>query len=209
MGTHMAPAEQRELKGQRPGRDSGGRLLPETVAELPTAGGVPQVPDTLWTGDDATTCSYRPLEEGKQRRKACPVCKAEVAASRWREMWTHGQQWLSVQRDSSVLERLCLGYVEEAHLRAALRVHGPITPGQRGGWVAHPAVAQLRNVETLVTKLEGLLGFNPSDGGRLGIRLAKARGATAAEGVAAQRAARRAGRTAQRPTGTDRTTGTD
>jgi P27 family predicted phage terminase small subunit len=200
MGRISKPVEQKELHGRSPGRDSGGRLLPETVVELPSASGVPQIPDGLFTSQRARACAFLPLDDEDPRGSAgCAICEADLAVAVWREMWTQGQAWLSVQRDRRILERLCKGYVEEAHLRSALEEDGPFVKGQRGGLVAHPAVAMLRVLEQQITKWEGLCGFNPSDGGRLGVKVGKNKGASDAETVIARRAERRASRTAQRP----------
>jgi P27 family predicted phage terminase small subunit len=197
VGRPPKPVEQKELVGRAPGRDSGGRPLPETVVELPSAGGVPQVPDDLWTASRAKTCAF--LDEEDPRESGCGICEANLAVAVWREMWTQGQAWLSVQRDRRILERLCKAYVEEAHLRSALEEDGPFVKGQRGGLVAHPAVAMLRVLEQQITKWEGLCGFNPSDGGRLGVKVGKQKGASDAETVVARRAERRAARASQRP----------
>jgi P27 family predicted phage terminase small subunit len=199
MGRPPRPVEQKELTGRSPGRDSGGRLLPETVVELPTAGGVPQIPDDLFTSQRARTCAFLPLDEDDPRAGlGCQICEADLAVAVWREMWTQGQAWLSVQRDRRILERLCKAYVEEAHLRSALDEDGPFVKGQRGGLVAHPAVAMLRVLEQQITKWEGLCGFNPSDGGRLGVKVKNPKGASDAETVLDRRANRRAARAAQR-----------
>lgn len=190
VGRTSKPVEQKELAGRSPGRDSGGRLLPETVVELPSAGGVPQVPAELFTAQRARTCAFRAMDEDDPRDPRCGICEADLAVAVWREMWTQGQAWLSVQRDRRILERLCKAYVEEAHLRSALDEDGPFVKGQRGGLVAHPAVAMLRVLEQQITKWEGLCGFNPSDGGRLGVKVAKAKGASPLDVLLAKRAAR-------------------
>ncbi len=172
--------------------------------ELPSAGGVPQIPDDLFTSARARTCAFLPVDEDDPREPVCGICESDLAVAVWREMWTQGQAWLSVQRDRRILERLCKAYVEEAHLRSALDEDGPFVKGQRGGLVAHPAVTMLRVLEVQITKWEGLCGFNPSDGGRLGVKVGKAKGASDAESVVARRANRRAARAAQRPARTRR-----
>lgn len=202
MGRPPKPVEQKELAGRSPGRDSGGRPLPETVVELPSASGVPQIPDGLFTSPRAKACAF--LDDEDPRGEACAICQSDLAVAVWREMWTQGQAWLSIQRDRRILERLCKAYVEEAHLRSALEEDGPFVKGQRGGLVAHPAVAMLRVLEQQITKWEGLCGFNPSDGGRLGVKVGKNKGASDAETVVARRAERRAARTAQRPARSNR-----
>jgi hypothetical protein len=116
-------------------------------------------------------------------------------------LWTSGAAWLSVQRDGRVLRRLCLAYVEEAHLRARLAVDGPFVEGQRGGLVAHPAVAMLRVLETAITRWEGLCGFNPSDGGRIGIKVSRQAGKNAVEKFLEQRTEERERRSARAAAG--------
>jgi len=197
MGRPPRPVEQKERIGRAPGRDSGGRSLPETVVELPSAGGVPQIPDVLWSSERSRDCAFRP--DSADPTIGCSICEQDIAVAAWREMWTQGQSWLSVQRDRQILERLCKAYVEEAHLRSALDEDGPFVKGQRGGLVAHPAVSMLRVLEQQITKWEGLCGFNPSDGGRLGVKVGKQKGASDAESVVARRTARRAARAAERP----------
>jgi len=198
-------------------------LLPETVVELPSASGVPEPPHDLVTSARAHLCSFRtvPAEvddgDGLTSPDAarwrpppaerCVICEADIAVAVWREMWTQGAAWLSVQRDRRILERLCKGYVEEAHLRSALDEDGPFVKGQRGGLVAHPAVSMLRVLEQQLTKWEGLCGFNPSDGGRLGVKVTKQKGTSALEDLIRKRAESRERRPAQRPTRTPRAQG--
>jgi P27 family predicted phage terminase small subunit len=218
-GRPPKPVEQKERTGRAPGRDSGGRKLPETVVELPTADGVPDPPADLVTSDKAALCSFArtsPLDEdesgldspdaarwrpppGEAPLPRCEICEADIGATAWRELWTQGKTWLSIQRDRHIIVRLCRAYVEEAHLRSALDEDGPFVKGQRGGLVAHPAVSMLRTLEVQITKWEGLCGFNPSDGGRLGIKVGKQRGASPLEEILARRAeARGRGAAAQR-----------
>jgi P27 family predicted phage terminase small subunit len=173
------------------------------VVELPSANGIPSPPDALFTAERSRSCTFQP-DDPRSDDEGCDICEADIAVAVWREMWTQGQAWLSVQRDRRILERLCKAYVEEAHLRWALEEDGPFVKGQRGGLVAHPAVAMLRVLEQQITKWEGLCGFNPSDGGRLGVKVGKNKGASDAETVLARRAHRRATRAAERPTRTRR-----
>jgi P27 family predicted phage terminase small subunit len=188
-GRPPRPAEQKELVGRSPGRDSGGRPLPEVVVELPGAADVPAVPPELETARTAGLCSYAEAIGG-----GCEICREELAAVAWRELWTNGRTWLSMARDRRVLIRLCQAYAEEAHLRITLAEDGPFVKGQRGGLVAHPAVSMLRALEDRITRWEGLCGFNPSDGGRLGVKVTKERGRSPLEELLERRAAARAER---------------
>jgi P27 family predicted phage terminase small subunit len=190
-------------------------LLPETVVELPSASGVPEPPAELVTSARAHLCSFRTVPgddddgDGLTSPDAarwrppnparCAICEADIAVAVWREMWTQGAGWLSVQRDRRILERLCKGYVEESHLRSAVDEDGPFVKGQRGGLVAHPAVSMLRVLEQQLTKWEGLCGFNPSDGGRLGVKVTKQKGTSALEDLIRKRAESRERRPAERP----------
>lgn len=190
-GRTPKPVEQKAAVGRSPGRDSGGRALPETVAELPSSAEVPPVPPSLVTAMDADRCPS--VKGAEPAGEECEICLDDLAVAAWQELWTSGRQWLSVQRDGRVLRRLCLAYVEEAHLRARLAEDGPFVSGQRGGLVAHPAVTMLRVLETAITKWEGLCGFNPSDGGRIGIRVGRQQqggGAAVEQAVRARNEAR-------------------
>lgn len=203
-GRPPRPAEQKERIGRSAGRDSGGRPLPEVVVELPRSDAIPETPAELLTAGRAGLCAF--AEVGSP----CQLCAEDLAAAAWRELWTHGQSWLSMQRDRRILLRLCKAYAEEAHLRATLAEDGPFVKGQRGGLVAHPAVAMLRVLEQQITRWEGLCGFNPSDGGRAGVKVAK-RGTSPLEDLLLKRAADREqrARAAQRPAAKARAAGTD
>lgn len=65
---------------------------------------------------------------------------------------------------------------------------------------ANPAVQQLRKLEELITRYEGLCGFTPSDRSRLG--LAEVKAASALDQLMARQQERRAARQAQREAGT-------
>ena len=207
VGRPPRPVEQKALVGRAPGRDSGGRPLPEVVVELPTASGVPDVPAELVTSRRARACPF--LDPDNPTEAECAVCAADIAAEAWRELWTQGQAWLSMQRDRHILARLCRGYAEEAHLRKALDEDGPFVKGQRGGLVAHPAVTMLRVLEQQITKWEGLCGFNPSDGGRLGIKIGKGRGQSPLEELIARRATARRRPAGEHPAATKRAAGSN
>ncbi|NCT90243.1 P27 family phage terminase small subunit [Cellulomonas sp. APG4] len=205
MGRPPKPLEQREKTGRSKGRDSGGRPLPEVVVELPQASGVPEVPGTLRTADRATECPFLPRDAGEDDEAdgppGCDICARELAVLAWTSLWTNGGSWLSLQRDGRILERLCRAYDEEAHLQRALHEDGPWVAGQRGGLVAHPAVTMLRVLQDRITKWEGLCGFNPSDGGRLGVKVGRVGEKSTLEQLLERRAAGRGAptRRAQRP----------
>lgn len=183
-GRPPKPIEQRRRSGRSPGRDSGGRKLPElaVVTALPGADGVPPVPDELKTASRSGQCPDRNRDSG-----SCTVCSAEAGVAAWRRLWTAGQSWLSPQTDIDILVMLCRAYDEEAHHQRVLEEDGRYVKGQRGGLVAHPAVAMLRGVQDRITKWSSLCGFTPSDRGRLGVGEIK-RGETELEELLRRRA---------------------
>lgn len=195
-GRPPKPLEQREKAGRSPGRDSGGRPLPEVVVELPSADSVPEPPAELITSGRAARCPF--IVAGDDDEPAtCELCQDNLAVAAWVRMWTNGRSWLSLQRDGQILARLCRAYDEEAHLQRALHEDGPWVSGQRGGLVAHPAVTMIRVLQDRITKWEGLCGFNPSDGGRLGVKVSKVGAKSTLEQLLERRASGRA--SASRP----------
>jgi P27 family predicted phage terminase small subunit len=134
------PKQPLELKRKRgnPGKES----LPAKVetAPLAPATGIPPVPITLQTAGRAV----------------------------WERLWTAGQAWLSPQTDLDILTRLCEYHDEREAVRAELAATGYLVPGSMGQDRINPLVNALRDIESHMTKLEGLCGFNPSDRGRLG-----------------------------------------
>ncbi|HEY2086421.1 MAG TPA: P27 family phage terminase small subunit [Mycobacterium sp.] len=163
MARPTKPVEQKHLTGRAPGRDSGGRKIP-TVTQMPGTDEAPDVPSELRTVAQAATCF---IARGNDDGEPCSVCLADRGAETWTRLWSAGLSWLSISRDRDVLIRICRARIDEAHLRLVIEEDGPFVKGQRGGLVAHPAVAQLRALNAEVVKLESLCGFNPSDRGRL------------------------------------------
>jgi P27 family predicted phage terminase small subunit len=118
----------------------GKRALPAAAVALKPSVGVPSLPATLGTHGRAA----------------------------WNRLWAAGQNWLSPVTDIDVLTRLCEAHDERAHLKGVLDEDGPFATSQKGAAVSHPAVAQLRALEALMTTWESLCGFTPADRGRLG-----------------------------------------
>jgi hypothetical protein len=144
-GRPPKPLEQRRRTGRSPGRDSGGRPLPDgaTVTALPGVmqpdGSlqIPHAPAALCTAERAIVCPYR--DRSGPEALECPVCLAETGRETWVRLWTAGKTWLSPATDLDIMLDLCRGYDEIAHHRHVLDVDGPYVKGQRGGLVAHPA----------------------------------------------------------------------
>lgn len=176
-GRPPKPLEQRRRTGRSPGRDSGGRKLPELASVTALPGVVdedsgelqiPTVPTALRSSDRADTCPYRDRSV-KGQTLPCPVCVEEPGREAWTRLWTAGRTWLSPATDLDLLLDLCRAYDEIAHHRHVLEQDGPYVRGQRGGLVAHPAIAMLRGVEAQVDRRRAQCGFTPVDRGRMGV----------------------------------------
>ena len=105
----------------------------------------------------------------------------------WARLWSVGPAWLNPTTDLAILTRLCQAYDEREELRRLVAKYGHLVamvveedevddPGAGGKRLsrvyeikANPAVIQLRKLEELITRYEGLSGFTPSDRSRLGM----------------------------------------
>lgn len=134
------PAEQKRLTGRGPGKDAGGRDLPEPVVVLAATATVPNTPDSL--GDTGT----------------------EV----WDRLWTAGQAWLSLTTDADVLTRLCEAHDEREAMRDQIAQDGYMVAGSQGQPRPHPLLAHLRALEAQMTRWEIECGFTPAARSRLG-----------------------------------------
>ncbi len=81
MGRPPLPAEVKRLSGRSPGRDSGGRPLPDlaTVSTLRQADGTPDYPEGI----------------------------GPAGAALWRRAWSAAITWLSPDIDNEAVERAC------------------------------------------------------------------------------------------------------
>lgn len=93
----------------------------------------------------------------------------------WERLWRAGSRWLSQDSDVGLLVRLAEAWDEREELRRIIRREGRFARGSMGQTVTHPAVEQVRALETLITRYESLCGFTPSDRGRLGLTEIKAK----------------------------------
>lgn len=105
----------------------------------------------------------------------------------WKRFWTLGSAWVSSTTDREILTRLCQAYDEREVLRGLVVKYGHLVAkvveeeevdtavdAEKSivrvyDIKANPAVIQLRKLEELITRYEGLCGFNPSDRSRLGL----------------------------------------
>ena len=97
-----------------------------------------------------------------------PITLQVAGRAVWERLWTAGRVWLSPQTDLDVLTRLCEYHDEREAIRAELADTGYLVPGSMGQVRPNPLIRTLRDLESAMTKLEGLCGFTPSDRSRLG-----------------------------------------
>lgn len=96
----------------------------------------------------------------------------------WERVWTSGATWLSVTTDIELVQMLCESMDERESLRAV------VLSGE-ADWRDRVA---LRNIEGQIHSWLSVLGWNPSDRGKLGV--AEVRELTALERLRAKAAAR-------------------
>jgi P27 family predicted phage terminase small subunit len=154
-GPPKAPLEERRRKGRSPGRDSGGRKLPDpaNVVQLrPVEGGAPALalPDTV-------------LPDG-------------AGAARWAAIWREAA-WLSPQTDRDVVTRLCELEDLRAGMKDALADAGFYVEGSQGQKRPNPLLVQIRDTERLMLALEKECGLTPSSRGSLGVAEVQGEGA--------------------------------
>jgi P27 family predicted phage terminase small subunit len=87
----------------------------------------------------------------------------------WRRIWALGRAWISETSDLDIATRLAEAHDERQSLRETIAEQGYFTTGSQGQVVSHPAVAQIRALEQLMTRYESLCGLTPSDRSRLGV----------------------------------------
>lgn len=153
-GRPPKPVEQKRKTGRSPGRDSGGRKLPDppsNVHALPTAvptpaataPDVPELPDTLLPGG--------------------------AGARRWSRLWRESKSWLNPGVDHHILVRLCEAEDLRHGMKAALNQEGFYVTGSTGQLRPNPLIDKLTRLDDQITKYESLCGLTPSDRGRLGV----------------------------------------
>ncbi len=142
-----APLEQRRKRGRSPGRDSGGRKLPDAenvVALRGVEGGLPPVPETLLPDGDG--------------------------ARRWAAIWSEAK-WLSPATDAAVVRRLCEAVDLHERMREALLAPGAgfYVRGSQGQLRPNPLLNQIRATGAEILALERECGLTPSARGRMGV----------------------------------------
>lgn len=144
-GPQKAPLEQRRRTGRSPGRDSGGRKLPDpgkVVALRGVDGEAPKAPSTLAPG--------------------------KAGEIRWTRIWREAT-WLSPATDGEVVTRLCEAEQLREAMRAALADEGFYVKGSQGQLRPNPLLNQIRATESQILQLERECGLTPSSRGSLGV----------------------------------------
>ena len=144
VGRPPRPVEQKRRTGRSPGRDSGGRKLPDrdnVVALASVAGRVPDPPASL----------------------------GDVGRERWQRLWREAGAWLSPGVDWHILVRMCEAEDLRQGMRVALAEEGFTVTGSMGQMRPNPLLDKLRALDEQLTKYEQLCGLTPSDRGRMGV----------------------------------------
>lgn len=170
MPTPPKPLEERRRKGRSPGRDSGGRKLPDpaNVVQLRGVdGGVPPVPECL-------------LEDG-------------VGAVRWERIWREAR-WLSPDTDIALITRLCEVEDRRQGMKEALADEGFYVVGSQGQMRQNPLIAQVKAAEAQILQMERECGLTPSSRGAMGVGEVKGPAANPLNDLLTKAANRHAGR---------------
>lgn len=144
-GPPKTPLEERRRKGRTPGRDSGGRKLPDPENVVPLRGvdgTMPSPPPSL-------------AEDGP-------------GAERWTRIWREAK-WLSPATDRDVVVRLCEAEDLYAGMAKALAGEGFYVTGSQGQLRPNPLLSQLRATAAQMLQLEREIGLTPAARGSLGV----------------------------------------
>ena len=134
------PVEHKRLTGRSPGRDAGGRKLPEPVVILAQAAGAPSPPESL----------------------------KDAGRAEWQRLWTAGRTWLSPELDLLVMQRLCENHDMRAEMLAVIATDGLTVEGYKGQPRPHPLLSEVRALESEMRRLEIECGFTPAARSKLG-----------------------------------------
>jgi len=143
-GPPKAPLEERRRKGRSPGRDSGGRKLPDpgNVVQLHSLDGkTPPLPESI-DPDSA-------------------------GAARWATIWREAP-WLTTA-DRDIVARICEHESLRQGMKVALADEGFYITGSQGQLRPNPLLVQIRDTERLILALEKECGLTPSARGSLGV----------------------------------------
>lgn len=145
-GPPKEPLEERRRKGRSPGRDSGGRKLP----------------------DESNVVALRGIDGDKPPELPLTVAEDGAGADRWTRIWREAR-WLSPDTDIDVVTRLCEAIDMRVTMRQELAEKGFYVTGSMGQLRPNPLLSQIRAVETQILQLERECGLTPTARGALGV----------------------------------------
>lgn len=89
-----------------------------------------------------------------------PEALNEVGAESWHRLWTHAH-WLNPTTDLNMVLRYCRYLDLSAQLQAVVDAEGVTTTSTKGTTMTHPALRELREVDTAIVRMEKELGLSP------------------------------------------------
>lgn len=87
----------------------------------------------------------------------------------WNRVWTACAAWISPQTDIALVTRYCEAVDEREEMKAIVSREGMMVDATGGTTKAHPMIKCIRDLDSLLTKYEGLMGLTPSDRAKLGL----------------------------------------
>jgi P27 family predicted phage terminase small subunit len=134
------PIDRKRLTGRSPGRDSGGRPLPDhQMVVLPGQVSPPPVPEGL----------------------------GAAGRSAWARLWS-AAPWLAPDTDTDLMFLLCAAYDQWDAMHDRISEDGLMVTGSTGQQRSHPLLTQLRALEGSMTRWMRSLGFTPLSRSQLG-----------------------------------------
>lgn len=131
--------------------------------------GSPMKPALMRQGHPRAAAKVVALPPALDGPPAAPKGLKRAGKDAWARLWQAGATWLSAEGDLGIVTRLCEAYDEREELRKIIKAEGRTARGSMGQLVTHPAVDQLRQLETLMTRYEQLCAMTPADRSRLGL----------------------------------------
>jgi P27 family predicted phage terminase small subunit len=89
----------------------------------------------------------------------------------WRTIWRGGATWLDASIDCLLIESVCQAADQVQAIEAHLDEVGRWYETKQAVLVAHPGVADIRQLQAFITSRMSLLGFSPSDRARLNLTM--------------------------------------
>jgi P27 family predicted phage terminase small subunit len=120
-----------------------------------------------------------------------PPSLDEYGRDLWTYVWTAGAGVYRPELDTPIIGRYCEMQDRRRELLGHVEREGFVVGGSKGQAVMHPALRAAQELERELRQVEGLLGLNPTDRARLGIKAVVSR--SKLDELRAAQAVRRAG----------------